>query len=87
MNEIRKDVTQYLTFEDVRLRLRALEPVEECVSELGERPELLLGVDDEGVAGNHAVLVAVHHSYEPRGRMILYITYCDLNQFLISKEA
>ena len=29
-------------------------------------PELLLGVDDECVAGDNAVRVRVHHSNEPR---------------------
>ena len=52
------------TFQDLRFGLRALEAVEEGVAELGEGPELLLGVDDERVAGDDPVVVAVHHRDE-----------------------
>jgi hypothetical protein len=40
---------------------------------LRQRPELLLGVDDQRVAGNDAVVFAVHHSDEPEE------TKADLN--------
>ena len=38
-----------------------LEAVEECVSELLQRPERLLGVDDERVARDDALALAAHH--------------------------
>ena len=53
------------TFQDLRVRVGALEPVQEGVSELWERPELFLGVDDERVSGNDAVVIGVHHRDEP----------------------
>ena len=52
------------TLQDLRFGLRALKAVEEGVAELGEGPELLLGVDDERVAGDDPVVVAVHHRDE-----------------------
>ena len=57
--------------------MRALEAVKECIAELGEWTELLLGVDDERVAGDDPVVVAVHHRDESEIQndlMILYIS-------------
>ena len=50
-----------------------MKPVEEGIAELGERPELLLGVDDEGVAGNDAVVVAMHYCDEPETKVTVQI--------------
>ena len=53
--------------EDGRVSVGALEPVEEGVTKLGQRSELFLWVDDQGVAWNHALVVLVHHGNEPVG--------------------
>ena len=45
-----------------------MKAVEEGVAELGERPELLLGVDNESIAGDDAVVVAMHDRDEPEVR-------------------
>ena len=41
-----------------------LETVEECVAKLGERTELFLGINHEGVARHNAFCVTMHHGYE-----------------------
>ena len=41
-----------------------LETVKECVAELGQRTELFLGINHEGVAWHHAFRITMHHSYE-----------------------
>ena len=54
-----------LTFQDFGVGVGTLEPVEEGVAELGQRPELFLRVDDERVSGDDPVVVGVHHRDEP----------------------
>ncbi len=62
----RKNINSHYTFQYFRVGVGALEPVEEGVSELGKRPELLLRINGQSVAGNDPVVVGMHNSDESK---------------------
>mmetsp|Transcript_32686 Transcript_32686/g.47979 ORF Transcript_32686/g.47979 Transcript_32686/m.47979 type:complete len:383 (-) Transcript_32686:31-1179(-) len=49
------------------LHLRALEAVQEATPKLGQRRERFVGLHNEGVAGNDALVAAVHDGHETVG--------------------
>jgi len=55
------------TLQDRVRHVGTLKSVEESVAELGQRTELFLGINNEGVAWHHAFRVAVHHGDETIG--------------------
>ncbi len=53
--------------EHIAWQLTALEPVQKCIAELGQRLEVFLGVDNQRIAGHYGLVVAVHDGYERVG--------------------
>jgi hypothetical protein len=75
--------TLKFTFENIAVCARALEPVEEGVSELCERPKLLLWINHQRVAGHDAVAFGVHDRDESEIlRKLIQSSYIQiLNKF------